>query len=68
MRFWHEFVEPGRSRLGVRPVGVEGKDLEQIMLGMDDELWKTIEARRQEPELISHDEVRSLGIGRRRRR
>ncbi|MBI2897485.1 MAG: hypothetical protein HYY06_28255 [Deltaproteobacteria bacterium] len=50
-------------------VGVQGKDLEQIVLGMDDELWETIEARRHQPELLSHDEVRrSLGVRRRRPR
>lgn len=50
-------------------VGVEGKDLEQIMLGMDDALWETIEARRRKPELLSHEQVRrSLGLRPRRRR
>jgi hypothetical protein len=49
-------------------VGVEGKDLEQIVLGMDDALWETIEARRRQPKLLTHEEVRrSLGVPKRRR-
>jgi prevent-host-death family protein len=38
--------------------GVEGLDLEQVLAGMDDELWTAIEERRRHPRMMSLAEAR----------
>jgi prevent-host-death family protein len=45
-------------------IGVEGQDIEQIVLGSDPAFWKLIEERRQRtaPTLTSDDIRRSFGI------
>ena len=47
--------------------GVEGLDLEQVIAGMDDELWQTIEDRRKHPRMVSLAEARRRLKGRPRR-
>lgn len=43
-------------------IGVEGQDIEDVLLSQDPEFWKLVEARRQQPTL-SLAEVRArLGI------
>jgi prevent-host-death family protein len=45
-------------------IGVEGQDIEQVMLGSDPAFWKLIEERRRRtaPTLTSDDIRRSFGI------
>ena len=45
-------------------IGVEGQDIEQVMLGSDPAFWKLIEERRRQtaPTLTSDDIRRSFGI------
>jgi len=45
-------------------IGVEGQDMEQVILGNDAEFWKMIEERRGRagPTLTSDDVRRSFGI------
>jgi prevent-host-death family protein len=45
-------------------IGVEGQDIEQIILGSDPAFWKLIEERRRRtaPTLTSDDVRRSFGI------
>ena len=45
-------------------IGVEGQDIEQVILGNDAEFWKMIEERRRRaaPTLNSGDVRRSFGI------
>ena len=51
-------------------IGVEGQDLEQIVLGCDPDFWKMIEERRQRsgPTLTSEDIRRSFGAENSQRR
>jgi prevent-host-death family protein len=46
-------------------IGVEGQDLEQIILGSSSEFWKMIDARRKKkaPTLTSDEIRRSFGLG-----
>jgi prevent-host-death family protein len=49
-------------------IGVEGHDIEDVLLMQNPRFWRMIEARRSEPSL-SLEEVRTrLGVPRRRRR
>ena len=44
-------------------IGVEGQDLEQVLLGGDAEFWKMIQRRRQSAATLTSDEIRrSFGI------
>lgn len=53
-------------------IGVEGQELEDVLLSQDPEFWKLIEARRKEPTLSIKDVRARLGLpprpGARRRR
>lgn len=62
-----------RGQLAALVIGVEGQDIEQVVLGCDPEFWKMIESRRRQtgPTLTSEDVRRSFGAetaGRRPRR
>lgn len=39
-------------------IGVEGQDLEQVLLGGDAEFWKMIQQRRQSPAELTSDDIR----------
>ena len=39
-------------------IGVEGQDLEQVLLGGDAEFWKMIQQRRQSAATVSSDDIR----------
>ena len=44
-------------------IGVEGQDLEQVLLGGDAEFWKMIQQRRQSAATLTSDDIRrSFGI------
>jgi prevent-host-death family protein len=44
-------------------IGVEGQDLEQILLAGDAEFWKMVQQRRQHAATLSSDDIRrSFGI------
>jgi prevent-host-death family protein len=44
-------------------IGVEGQDLEQVLLGGDAEFWKMIQRRREESATLTSDDIRrSFGI------
>ena len=51
-------------------IGVEGHDLEDVLLMQNPRFWKMIEARRSEPTLVIDEVRRQLGLSlpRRRRR
>ena len=53
-----------RGRPAALVIGVEGQDIEQVILGSDLEFWKMIEERRKRtgPTLTSEDIRRSFGI------
>ncbi len=52
-----------RGKPAALVIGVEGHDIERIVLGSDAEFWKTIEERRkQRATLTSHDIRRSFAI------
>ena len=63
-----------RGRPAALVIGVEGQDIEQVILGSDLAFWKMIKERRQRaaPTLTSDDIRRSFGVetssGRRGRR
>ena len=38
-------------------IGVEGEEMEDVLLQMDPKFWKLIEQRRQDPETISLEDV-----------
>jgi prevent-host-death family protein len=39
-------------------IGVEGEDLEQVILGSDEEFWRTLEERRKRPATLTSDDIR----------
>lgn len=43
-------------------IGVEGQDLEDVLLAQDPGFWKLVEARRQQPTLSLADVRAKLGI------
>jgi len=44
-------------------IGVEGQDLEQVLLGGDAEFWQMIQQRRQSAATLTSDDIRrSFGI------
>ena len=44
-------------------IGVEGQDLEQVLLAGDAEFWTMIQQRRQNPATLTSDDIRrSFGI------
>jgi prevent-host-death family protein len=49
-------------------IGVEGHDLEDVLLMQNPRFWKMIEARRTEPTLAIDEVRRQLGLSRPRRR
>jgi antitoxin (DNA-binding transcriptional repressor) of toxin-antitoxin stability system len=49
-------------------IGVEGHDLEEVLLMQNPRFWKMIEARRNEPTLGSDEVRRRLGLSPKRRR
>ena len=49
-------------------IGVEGHDLEEVLLMQNPRFWKVIEARRAEPTLSLDEVRRQLGMPRPRRR
>ena len=49
-------------------IGVEGHDLEDVLLMQNPRFWKLIEARRSEPTVPIHEVRRRLGLSRPRRR
>ena len=52
-----------RGRPAALVIGVEGQDLEQVLLGSDVEFWKMIQERRRHRATLTSDEVRaSFGI------
>ena len=51
-----------RGRPAALVIGVEGEDLEEMLLAGDAEFWKTIEERRRRATLTSNDIRRSFGI------
>ena len=52
-----------RGRPAALVIGVEGQDLEQVLLAGDVEFWKTIQERRRLGATLTSDEVRrSFGI------
>ncbi len=53
-----------RGRPAALLIGVEGQDLEQVLLANDVEFWKMIEQRRQHGATLSSDDVRRhFGVG-----
>jgi prevent-host-death family protein len=53
-----------RGRPAALVIGVEGKDLEEMLLAGDAEFWGMIQERRRRGARLSSDEVRrSFGIG-----
>jgi prevent-host-death family protein len=56
-----------RGKPAALVIGVEGQDLEQILLGSDAEFWKMIQERRQRTATLTSDDIRrSFGIPRAR--
>lgn len=52
-----------RGRPAALVIGVEGQDLEQVLLAGDVEFWKMIQERRRRGATLTSDEVRrSFGI------
>jgi prevent-host-death family protein len=52
-----------RGRPAAVVIGVEGQDLEQVLLGGDAEFWKMIQERRQSAATLNSDDIRrSFGI------
>ena len=52
-----------RGRPAALVIGVEGHDIERIVLGSDAEFWKIIEERRKQQATLTSDNVRrSFGI------
>ncbi len=52
-----------RGRPAALVIGVEGQDLEEMLLAGDAEFWKTIEGRRHRRATLTSDDVRrSFGI------
>lgn len=52
-----------RGRPAALVIGVEGHDIERIVLGSDAEFWKMIEERRKQRATLTSDDVRrSFGI------
>lgn len=51
-----------RGRPAALVIGVEGQDLEQVLLAGDVEFWKMIQERRRGATLTSDDVRRSFGI------
>ena len=52
-----------RGRPAAVVIGVEGQDLEQVLLGGDAEFWKMIQERRQSAATLTSDDIRrSFGI------
>jgi prevent-host-death family protein len=43
-------------------IGVEGQDIEDVLLSQDPEFWKLVEARRQQPTLSIADVRARLGV------
>jgi prevent-host-death family protein len=43
-------------------IGVEGQELEDVLLSQDPEFWKLIEARRKQPTLSIKDVRATLGL------
>jgi len=43
-------------------IGVEGQDLEDVLLAQDPEFWKLVEARRKQPTLSLADVRTKLGV------
>jgi prevent-host-death family protein len=43
-------------------IGVEGQDIEDVLLSQDPEFWKLVEARRQQPTLSLADVRARLGV------
>jgi len=52
-----------RGKPAALVIGVEGQDLEQVLLGGDVEFWKMIQERRQQAATLTSDDIRrSFGI------
>jgi len=52
-----------RGKPAALVIGVEGQDLEQILLSADVEFWKTIQERRHHAATLTSDDVRrSFGV------
>jgi prevent-host-death family protein len=52
-----------RGRPAALVIGVEGQDLEEMLLAGDAEFWKTIEGRRRRHATLTSDDIRrSFGI------
>jgi prevent-host-death family protein len=52
-----------RGKPAALVIGVEGEDLEQVLLGNDAGFWKMIQKRRQREAALTSDDVRrSFGI------
>ncbi len=52
-----------RGRPAAIVIGVEGHDIERIVLGSDAEFWKLIEQRREQRATLTSDDIRrSFGI------
>jgi prevent-host-death family protein len=47
-----------RGKPAALVIGVEGQDLEQILLGNDAQFWKMIHERRQRPATLTGDDIR----------
>ena len=47
-----------RGRPAALVIGVEGHDIEQIVLGSDAEFWKMIEERRKQRATLTSDDIR----------
>lgn len=53
-----------RGRPAALVIGVEGQDLEQVLLSGDVEFWKMIQERRRHDATLASDDIRrSFGIG-----
>ena len=53
-----------RGKPAALVIGVEGQDLEQVVLGSDVDFWKMIQERRRGGATLSSDDIRrSFGIG-----
>ena len=52
-----------RGRPAALVIGVEGQDIEQVLLATDVEFWKMIQERRQRDATLTSDDIRrSFGI------
>ena len=47
-----------RGKPAALVIGVEGQDLERILLGNDAQFWKMIHERRQRPATLTSDDIR----------